>query len=195
MTSLIDHTARLRLGVGAIDMLILDACDRLPRHFITTTEVIADKIGLPLKLVNERVAFLNALTPSPLKELDPTRVYYDAFLGEIEKPREDLEEKAIEIIKMFNELTKSHFTMPNNILLIKRILQKNNKITKDHFRSVITHKMQTWTKQNNMDVYITPATLFRSPMKFFKYYDEANNYWLNKKKNESYARATSTARY
>jgi uncharacterized phage protein (TIGR02220 family) len=190
MTSLIDHTARKRLGIGAIDMLVLDACDRLSRNYIVTTEIIVEQIGLQAKTVNETVARLNSLNPRLLVEFEPTKIYYDSFVGEVEVPKEELEQKAIEIMNMFNELTGRKFSVPNNILLVKKILQSNKKITKDHFKSIITHKLQVWTKESGMDMYIQPTTLFRSPNRFATYYDQAQEYWMIQQKKDSYARAT-----
>ena len=196
MVTTIDHTVRTKLGIGAIEMMVLDATDRLARYYIITPELLSKQLGLTTKQVNDAIKYLSSLTPSLLTEnLDPTATYYDAFITEVAKPLERQESEAVEIVNMFNELTGQKFSLPTNVPMIKKILQHNSKLTKDHFKAVITHKMKVWTKENGMDMYIRPMTLFRSPAKFAAYYEEAYNYYMNQAKATNYARATQADGY
>lgn len=106
----------------------------------------------------------------------PTQNWYLAHDGEevIVKGKHDY--LAISVIELFNKVNNTKYQLPANMPYVIKLLKANPHFTIVHFESVITHKAETWGKDEKMAEYNRPSTIFSS--KFLKYLDEATHYWL-----------------
>lgn len=113
----------------------------------------------------------------------PTSKWYLAHDGEEVVVTTHFDEMAKEVIEFFNQVNATKYQLHNNSELVVKILKQNNKLTIDHFKSVIVHKHETWAADDKMSQYNRPSTLFSG--KFLKYLDDANHYWIQKQKHDS----------
>jgi uncharacterized phage protein (TIGR02220 family) len=154
-------------------------------------------LGLSTRAVSVAVDDLRTSQP-PLLEIAengsfyPTNNWYTSFFEEPIEVKGLDTELAKEVVIMFNEINETKYQLPNNIELVKAIIKQSPRITKEHFKSVIIHKRNTWGIDEKMKEYNRPSTVFRSPKQFHKYLDDANMYWINQTKNDS---TTQSPRY
>ncbi len=197
-TTTIDHNLRKKLNISSVHYLVMDTCAQYKNIWRPTSITeIANVLGLSIRAVSVAVDDLRTSQP-PLLEIAengsfyPTNNWYTSFFEEPIEVKGLDTELAKEVVIMFNEINETKYQLPNNIELVKAIIKQSPRITKEHFKSVIIHKRNTWGIDEKMKEYNRPSTVFRSPKQFHKYLDDANMYWINQTKNDS---TTQSPRY
>jgi uncharacterized phage protein (TIGR02220 family) len=187
MITIIDHTIRARLNLHPSCYMIAQACAQFqPLMKGTGVNTLSDLLGYDASTVSKCMKQLIEVGLIEKKENGyyyPTNKWYLAHDGEEVDVVTVNEELANQVIMLFNEVNWSKYQIPSNAGLVKKLLKQNNKLTLDHFRSVIMHKKITWGEDEKMKEYNRPSTIFSG--KFLKYLDDANHYWLNKHKHDS----------
>lgn len=190
MTNTIDHTVRQKLGISSVHYLIADSCAQHKNLWLPTSiNSLATSLGLSTRAVSVAVDEMRTAQP-PLLEvaengsLYPTKNWYMAFFEEPVKISTQDNELSKEVILAFNQINGTKYLLPNNMELVKGILKVSPRLTIDHFKSVIIHKLETWGADDKMKEYNRPSTIFRSAKQFMRYLDEANMYWHTKQKQD-----------
>lgn len=186
MITAIDHGIRKTLGISSVHYMVADVCAQRKTLWLpTTAKVLAEELGLTERAVSVAMNEMSNSTPPLLEKSEnghmyPTKHWHLALIGEpVELTTAD-ETLAREVIEEFNKINSSRYHIPNNIALVKAILRVNNKLTLDHFKSVIVHKRDTWGQDEKMKEYNRPSTIFRSAKHFLRYLDDATMYWSSK---------------
>lgn len=188
MITAIDHNIRAKLGISSVHYLIADTCAQYKNVWMpTSVNQLASVLGLSTRAVSVAIEDMRLSSPALLEIAEngsvyPTKQWYLAHFEEPSKVSPQNEELAKEVVLLFNELNGTKYQLPNNIEFVKAILRASPRLTIDHFRSVILHKLETWADDEKMKEYNRPATLFRSPKQFMKYLDDATQYWFQKQK-------------
>lgn len=190
MVNVIDHKIRSSINISVSEYIVIDTCSQMyPLMIGTGINYLSEVTGIPSGTIKQA---MNSLIDRGLLEKKdngyyyPSRKWYIALSGEPVVANDTSENTAKHVIQFFNELNGTKYHVQSSLDLIKKIVKSNPKISIDHFESVIVHKHETWGRDEKMREYNRPSTLFSS--KFIKYLDDANNYWINKEKND-----TSTA--
>ena len=105
----------------------------------------------------------------------------DTHWIEIKKEIESFDDKGLakKVLDFFNETCETNYS---NTEKIKAVIRQIPKVTFAHFESVILHKKEKWGNDPEMRQYLRPATLFGSKNKFMTYWEDANEYWILKSK-------------
>lgn len=187
MISVIDHSVRARLNLTPLAYMLCDACSQLrPLMIGTGVSFLSETLGVNTQSIKQTMTVL--IEMGLLEKLVngyyyPTSKWYLSLTGEqvsIETPSESILK---DVIEFFNEVNGTKYHLHSNIDLVKKIIKNNNKLTLEHFKSVIVHKHETWGSDDKMKEYNRPSTLFSG--KFLKYLDDANHYWINKQKHDT----------
>lgn len=187
MITIIDHSVRGKLNLSPIAYMVCHACaQHQPLMKGTGVNYLSELLGLSSGTVTQSMKTL--IEMGLLEKLVngfyyPTFKWYSAHDGDDVVTTTVNEDLARNVMIFFNEVNDTKYQIHTNIDLIKKILRHNNKLTIDHFKSVIVHKKETWGTDEKMKEYNRPSTLFSG--KFLKYLDDANHYWINKKKHDS----------
>ena len=168
--------------------MIADTCAQYKNLWRPTTiNGLSACLGLSTRAVSVAVDELRTGQP-PLLEIAengsiyPTKNWYLAFFEEPVEMTTQSVELAKEVVTEFNKINGTKYLLPNNMELVKGIIKASPRLTIDHFRSVIIHKLETWGKDDKMKEYNRPSTIFRSAKQFMRYLDDANMYWNHKRK-------------
>lgn len=187
MISIIDHSVRAKLNLSPTAYMVCHACaQHYPLMKGTGVIYLSELLGLSSGTITQSMKNLIEIGLLEKKENGyyyPSTKWYLAHDGEDVEVTTVSEELAKEVMTFFNEVNQTKYHLHNNIEPIKKILRNNNKLTLDHFKSVIVHKKETWGNDDKMKEYNRPSTLFSG--KFLKYLDDANHYWINKRKHDS----------
>lgn len=187
MISIVDHSVRAKLNLHPVTYMVCHACAQLrPLLKGTGVSYLSELLGLNSGTVTQSMKSL--IECGLLEKLEngyyyPTNKWYLAHDGEDVVTTTINEELAKDVILFFNEINETKYQLHSNIELVKKILRNNNKLTLNHFKSVIVHKRETWGTDDKMKEYNRPSTIFSG--KFLKYLDDANHYWINKQKHDS----------
>ena len=195
MITVINHHIRKKLGISCSQYIVMDVCAQYKNiSKPTLPSEMSELTGVSQGVITSAMNELRACSPSLLEKSEtgsyyPTAHWYLAHLDResVVSVVSLLEETATEVINFFNEVNSSKYQVASNVRLVVNILKANSKITLDHFKSVVVHKHQTWGRDEKMKEYNRPSTLFGSPRKFMQYLDDANMYWLSKKKEMEHA--------
>lgn len=152
----------------------------------TGINIVSETLGLSKAQATEAMKMLATVTPSLLEKKEngyyyPTKDWYMAHWEKASAVQTNAHQMAADVIAKFNELNSTRYSAHTYQDAIASILKGNPKLTLDHFTSVMMHKAMTWGKDEKMEMYNRPATIFSK--KFLVYLDEANIYWLNKAKD------------
>lgn len=187
MTTTINHDVRSSLGLSLTEYAILDYCaQRAPLMLGTGINIVSESLGLSKAQCTEAMKRLATVTPSLLEKKEngyyyPTKEWYMAHWEKASAVQTSAHQMAADVIAKFNELNGTRYSAHTYQDAIASVLKASPKLTLDHFTSVIMHKAMTWGKDEKMEMYNRPATIFSR--KFLVYLDEANIYWLNKAKD------------
>lgn len=188
MTTTIDHNTRSKLGISSVHYMIADTCAQYKNLWLPTTiNALSGALGLSTRAVSVAIDEMRTSNPPLLEVAEngsvyPTKNWYMAFFEEPVKVTTQDSELAKEVVTEFNRINGTKYLLPNNMELVKGILKVSPRLTVDHFKSVIIHKLETWGKDDKMKEYNRPSTIFRSAKQFMRYLDEANMYWHTKQK-------------
>jgi len=197
MTTTIDHNIRTKLGISSVHYIIADTCAQYKNLWLPTTiNALSGALGLSTRAVSVAIDDMRTSNPPLLEVAEngsvyPTKSWYMAFFEEPVKVTTQDSELAKQVVTEFNSMNGTKYLLQNNMELVKVILKVSPKLTLDHFKSVIIHKLETWGKDDKMKEYNRPSTIFRSAKQFMRYLDEANMYWHTKQK-ENDSTITST---
>ena len=187
MISIIDHSVRANLNISPVTYMVCHACaQHQPLMKGTGVSSLSELLGLNPGTVTQSMRELidKGLVEKVVNGFYyPTTKWYLAHDGEVVEVNTASDDIAKDVIEYFNQVNQTKYQLPNNIDLIKKILKANPKLTINHFKSVILHKMETWGNDDKMKEYNRPSTIFST--KFIKYLDDANHYWINKQKHDS----------
>lgn len=152
----------------------------------TGINIVSETLGISKAQVTEAMKGLATVTPSLLEKKEngyyyPTKDWYMAHWEKASAVQTNAHQMAADVIAKFNEVNGTRYSAHTYQDAIGSIVKNNPKLTLDHFASVIMHKSATWGKDEKMEMYNRPATIFSK--KFLVYLDEANIYWLNKAKD------------
>lgn len=187
MISIIDHSVRAKLNLHPVTYMVCHACAQLrPLSKGTGVSYLSELLGLNSGSVTQSMKSL--IECGLIEKMEngyyyPTSKWYLAHDGEDVSVSTVNDDLAKDVITFFNEINETKYQLHSNIELVKKILRNNNKLTLNHFKSVIVHKRETWGTDDKMKEYNRPSTLFSG--KFLKYLDDANHYWINKQKHDS----------
>lgn len=188
MTTTIDHNIRTKLGISSVHYMIADTCAQYKNLWLPTTiNALSGALGLSTRAVSVAIDDMRTSNPPLLEVAEngsvyPTKNWYMAFFEEPVKVTTQDSELAKQVVTEFNSINGTKYLLPNNMELVKAILKVSPRLTLDHFKSVIIHKLETWGKDDKMKEYNRPSTIFRSAKQFMRYLDEANMYWHTKQK-------------
>ena len=184
MTTTIDHAVRENMNITSIQYIVADICAKYrPMLRPTGVKAVAEVSGFTTAQVSEAMKELISLGLLEKKENGyyyPTHKWYDAHVGELVEIENSVSSLTGEVISYFNEVNGTKNLPATSLPMIKSIIRQRPDITIQHFKSVILHKKMTWGDDEKMRDYNRPATLFSG--KFFKYLDDATNYWIQKAK-------------
>jgi uncharacterized phage protein (TIGR02220 family) len=177
--------------------MVADTCAQYKNLWRPTTiNGLASTLGLSTRAISVAVDELRTSNP-PLLEIAengsiyPTKSWYMAFFEEPVEVSTQANDLAKEVVTVFNQINGTKYLLPNNMELVKSIIKASPRLTIDHFKSVIHHKLETWGKDDKMKEYNRPSTIFRSAKQFMRYLDDANMYW-NQKQKENDSTITRT---
>lgn len=194
MTNTINQHVRRNMGISSVHYLIMDVCAQY-KSVLKRTHIkdIALDTGLSERMVSNAINDLSKSLPMLLQRHDndcyyPTQYWYESVMGQPIKVSTADAELARQVVEYFNEANSTKYLIPNNVELIKNILKVYPRLTLEHFKSVILHKLETWGVDEGMKQYNRPTTIFRSAQRFLGYLDDASIYWTNKSKKDEYER-------
>lgn len=183
MTTTIDHSVREMLGLSLAQYAVCDYCAKAsPTLTPTGIKSVSENLGMSSAQVSESMKELIGMQLLEKKEngyFYPTIAWHEAHMGEEVFVTNRAVEFATEIIGLFNEINGSRFHVDPYVARVKILMKKG--LTLEHFRSVFTHKKETWGVDPKMSDYNRPGTILST--KFDRYLDDANNYWIKKLKN------------
>lgn len=183
MTTTIDHSVREMLGLTLAQYAVCDYCAKAqPTLAQTGIKVVSENLGLSTAQTSDSMKELIGMQLLEKKENGyyyPTLAWYESHMGEEVSVTTRAIEFASEVISLFNEINGSRFHVDPYVARVKILMKKG--LTIDHFKSVFTHKKETWGIDPKMSEYNRPATILST--KFDRYLDDANHYWLNKLKH------------
>jgi uncharacterized phage protein (TIGR02220 family) len=181
MISVINHDIREKAGLNSVQYLVQDACSQFsPTLRPTGVKALSEFLGLSTTQVSDSMKELIGLQLLAKHENGfyyPTALWYNALMSDDVEVVSKAAEMTYKVISYFNVLNGTKYQPSTSLASIKSILRQKE-LGFDHFQSVITHKYETWGKDEKMKEYNRPATIFSS--KFFKYLDDANHYWIRK---------------
>jgi uncharacterized phage protein (TIGR02220 family) len=177
--TVIDHILRRQLGLTCLQYIIIDAImqgcdnvDELSRETGIQESTLKQSIDNLYQFVTEDFTltqeFLSAYDGGPIPE---------------KKKRESaVNELPGKVIDLFNKINDTRYKVDTYYSSIVKI-QKKIGDDIDKYHSVILHKNLTWGKDEKMEEYNRPSTIFRNPDRFKQYLDEATLFWNKKEKN------------
>jgi uncharacterized phage protein (TIGR02220 family) len=182
MTTTIDHSVRENLGLNLGQYVVADYCAKArPMLAPTGIKVVSESLGLSAGQVSDAMKELIGMQLLEKKEngfFYPAHAWYEAHLGIDVEVTSQAAAFANEVISLFNSINGSRY-QPHPYQNRIKVLMK--RYTIDHFKSVFTHKKETWGVDPKMSEYNRPATILST--KFDKYLDDANHYWIQKLKH------------
>ena len=93
---------------------------------------------------------------------------------------------APQVIEIWNNVNKEKRRVAPYKAVIDGVCKADKSITLTSFESVIVHKAETWGRDENMEIYNRPETIFKSVRRFLVYLEDARVYWAKQHKRESY---------
>jgi hypothetical protein len=93
---------------------------------------------------------------------------------------------APQVIEIWNNVNKERRRVAPYKAVIDGVCKADKSITLTSFESVIVHKAETWGRDENMEIYNRPETIFKSVRRFLVYLEDARVYWQKQHKRESY---------
>lgn len=187
MTTTIDHSVRETLGLSLAQYVVCDYCAKArPMLAPTGVKLVSDTLGLSSGQVSESMKELIEMSLLSKKEngyFYPTHAWYEAHMGHDVAVTTRAQEMTQNVIDLFNEINQTKYQITPYVTRIKVLMKQRPDLTLEHFRSVFTHKRETWANDETMSIYNRPSTILST--KFEKYIDDANHYWLKKLKHAS----------